>query len=89
MDVWASLEGKIVAVQCKRWEGAVGEPVLRDLYGTLTAAKAYSGCLITTGTFTAQAYEFARGKPLHLINMETLLGTVKSPLRLRELVDCL
>ena len=31
VDLWASFGNHVVAVQCKRWDGMVGEPVLRDL----------------------------------------------------------
>ena len=41
VDLWASFGNHVVAVQCKRWDGMVGEPVLRDLYGAMTAAKAH------------------------------------------------
>jgi restriction system protein len=53
-------------VQCKRWRGSVGEPVIRDFYGVLHHEKADHGAVITTGTFTPQAREWARGKLLHL-----------------------
>lgn len=86
VDLWASLEGRRVAVQCKRWDGTVGEPVLRDLYGTMMGSSAHCGCLITTGSFTTQAHQFAEGKPLHLVGMDTVMEAVTSPSCLRQLL---
>ncbi len=63
--------GKYV-VQCKDWTGSVGEGVIRDLYGVVTAESANKGILITTGTITKSAQKFAEGKPLELIDGEQL-----------------
>lgn len=61
------LSGKYV-IQCKRYSGSVGEPIIRDLYGVVTSERANKGILMTTGTFTAPAIKFAEGKPLELID---------------------
>ena len=63
--------GKYI-IQCKRYQGSVGEPVLRDLYGVVTAESANKGILMTTGTFTSSAIAFAKEKPLELINGDML-----------------
>src|SRR5436190_24069630 len=79
VDLWASTVDGLVAVQCKRWDGAVGEPVLRDLFGAVVAANARSGCLVTTGAFTAQAHKFAEGKPIQLVGLDCLMEAARSP----------
>jgi hypothetical protein len=86
VDLWATIGTDLVAVQCKRWEGTVGEPVLRDLYGAMTAAGAKAGYLVTTGTFTAQAHEFARSKALILVDLSKLIEATKVPLILPEML---
>src|SRR5258708_1036694 len=48
-------KGERWIVQCKRWRGGVGEPVVRDFFGTLHHAKADRGILVTTGTFSNAA----------------------------------
>ena len=63
--------GKYI-IQCKRYAGSVGEPILRDLYGVVTAEKANKGILMTTGYFTSSAISFASDKPLELIDGTTL-----------------
>ena len=69
------IAGKYV-IQCKRYSGNVGEPIVRDLYGVVSSERANKGVLMTTGTFTASARSFAQGKQLELIDgpaMEKLL----------------
>lgn len=69
------LSGKYI-IQCKRYSGIVGEPIIRDLYGVITSERANKGILITTGYFTKSAIAFAEGKPIELIDgkqLDTLL----------------
>ena len=63
--------GKYI-IQCKKWATSVGQPEVRDLYGVVMDQRANKGILITTSDFTAQAYEFAKGKNIELINGEIL-----------------
>lgn len=64
-------------VQCKRYRGTVGEPVVRDLYGTLVHENADYGWLATTGGVSRQAREWASGKPLELWDGKKLEELVK------------
>jgi HJR/Mrr/RecB family endonuclease len=74
-------DGTRAIVQCKRFgrERWVGEPQVRDLYGTFVhdgeADKAY---LITTGFFSDAAREWAQGKPIVLMDGERLARAVGS-----------
>ena len=71
------LSGKYI-IQCKRYTGGVGEPIIRDLYGVVTSERANKGILITTGYFTKQAESFSQGKPLELIDgvkLQELIST--------------
>lgn len=65
------LSGKYI-IQCKRYSGSVGEPIIRDLYGVITSERANKGILMTTGYFTKSAIAFAEGKPIELIDGEQL-----------------
>ena len=65
------VSGKYI-VQCKRYSGSVGEPILRDLYGVVMAERANKGILISTGHFTMSAIRFASDKNLDLIDGERL-----------------
>jgi hypothetical protein len=66
--------GKYI-IQCKNWQGTVGAPEIRDLYGVVTDQRANKGIIITPSDFTEQAYEFVKGKNIELIN-----GTVLNAL---------
>ena len=45
----APLIGGKYIIQCKRYSGTVGEPILRDLYGVVMSERANKGVLIITG----------------------------------------
>ena len=70
------LSGKYI-IQCKRYSGSVGEPIIRDLYGVITSERANKGILMTTGYFTKSAIAFAEGKPIELIDGEQLDALLK------------
>ena len=65
-------------VQCKRYSGSVGEPVVRDLYGAMGHEGAQRAYLVTTGSFTTQAQEWAVGKPIVLYDGPALVNLIKS-----------
>lgn len=65
--------GKIV-IQAKRYTGTVGVSAVRDLYGTVMNEGANRGILVTTSNFGPDAYKFANGKPLTLLNGSNLLS---------------
>lgn len=64
--------GKIV-IQAKRYAYTVGVSAVRDLYGTLMNEGANKGILVTTSDYGPDAYEFANGKPIALLNGSNLL----------------
>lgn len=70
------LSGKYI-IQCKRYSGSVGEPIIRDLYGVITSERANKGILMTTGYFTKSAIAFAEDKPIELIDGEQLDALLK------------
>ncbi|HAM68350.1 MAG TPA: restriction endonuclease [Ruminococcus sp.] len=64
--------GKIV-IQAKRYTNVVGVSAVRDLYGTVVSEGASKGILVTTSHYGNDAYEFAKDKPLTLLNGTNLL----------------
>ncbi|MGE5496481.1 MAG: restriction endonuclease [Syntrophothermus sp.] len=64
--------GKIV-IQAKRYTNTVGVSAVRDLYGTVMNEGATKGILVTTADYGPDAYDFAKGKPLTLLNGANLL----------------
>lgn len=65
-------------VQCKKYKGKVGEPIVRDFYGALKATEASAGAIVTTGKFTEAARLWAEGKPLFLYDGDEFLKIVDS-----------
>src|SRR5262249_40662845 len=74
IDAFLEKDGRRAIVQCKRLtDGAVSRPALQQFYGVLQDKGISEGFFITTGRFTEQAMEFAKGKAIHLINLERLV----------------
>jgi restriction system protein len=68
--------GKIV-IQAKRWSNVVGVSAVRDLYGTVMNEGAIKGILVTTSDYGPDSYEFAKGKPITLMNGANLLSLLE------------
>ncbi len=64
--------GKIV-IQAKRYTNTVGVSAVRDLYGTVVNEGATKGILVSTSVYGPDAYEFAKGKPITLLDGANLL----------------
>ena len=67
------LRGGKIVIQAKRYTNTVGVSAVRDLYGTILNEGATKGILVTTSDYGPDAYEFARGKPITLLNGSHLL----------------
>jgi len=71
------LEPPIVKVQVKSREGPVGAPEVQQLFGNVSQGEV--GLLVTLGSFSRQATEFAKTRSnLRLINGDELLDFVLS-----------
>ena len=68
--------GKIV-IQAKRYTNVVSVAAVRDLYGTVMNEGATKGILVTTSDYGKDSYEFAKNKPLTLINGNNLLSLLE------------
>jgi restriction system protein len=74
VDLVLCRNGDTIVVQCKRWNGkAVPVQIVRELYGVLIHRGAAEAKLVATTNFTSDALEFARGKPIELVNADALL----------------
>ena len=93
VDLILRKDGEKLLVQCKHWKkDKVGVKVVRELYGVVTAESASGGIVISSGTFTQEAKEFARGKRIELLDGSVLLDLIakvqKTPtLTVRKLDD--
>ncbi|MBL7145509.1 MAG: restriction endonuclease [Phycisphaerae bacterium] len=68
--------GKIV-IQAKRYTNVVGVAAVRDLYGTVMNEGATKGILVTTSDYGKDSYEFAKNKPITLLNGSNLLSLLE------------
>lgn len=68
--------GKIV-IQAKRYKNQVGVSAVRDLFGTLQNEGGSKGILVTTSGYGKASFEFAKNKPLELIDGSALLYLLK------------
>jgi restriction system protein len=64
-------------VQCKRYSGSVGEPIVRDLFGTMLHEDAQKAYLMTTGSISNQAREWAQRKPIILYEGEDFVTLIR------------
>jgi restriction system protein len=69
--------GKYV-LQAKRYTRTVDVAAVRDLYGTIMNEGANRGILVTTATYGPDAYEFAKNKPISLIDGPNLIALLRS-----------
>ena len=65
--------GKFV-IQAKRYNNVVPVSAVRDLYGTMIHEGATKGILVTTSSYGKESYDFAKDKPITLIDGQSLLG---------------
>lgn len=66
------LGGKVV-IQAKRYRNTVGVSAVRDLYGTMMNEGANKGILVTTSGYGPDAFDFAKDKPIELVDGGGLL----------------
>ena len=79
VDLVLRQDGNRTLVQCKlRTRGSVGVSVVRELYGIMSAERAFSGILVTTSSFTREVHRFAADKPIRLIAGKELDRLVRS-----------
>ncbi|WP_188455842.1 restriction endonuclease [Virgibacillus oceani] len=69
--------GKIV-IQAKRYTNVVGVSAVRDLYGTVMNEGATKGILVSTADYGPDAYNFAKDKPITLLNGNNLLHLLQN-----------
>jgi HJR/Mrr/RecB family endonuclease len=71
-------KGEKWIVQCKRYRGVVGEPILRDLLGAMLHEKASRAFLMTTGTISHKARSWIEDKPITVYEGEALVRLFKT-----------
>jgi restriction system protein len=70
--------GKQAIAQCKRYRNTIGPDIVRELYGTLIHEGVSHAFLVTTATISESARTWAQGKPMTLIDGQTLVALAHS-----------
>lgn len=68
--------GKRAIAQCKRYRNTVGPDVVRELFGTMIHERVHHAFLVTTAPISEGAYEWAKDKPMTLIDGQSLARLV-------------
>lgn len=69
VDLILRLDGRKFLVQCKRWKTlSISVSHIRELFGVMVAEGAHGCIFVTSGDYTAEAYAFAQGKPIRLVD---------------------
>ncbi len=71
-DGFLTKDGAKYVLQCKRVQNSVGQPILRDLYGTFMHFQCQGGIVVTTGSVSSAAREWAHGKPITIVEIDEL-----------------
>ena len=77
VDIRLRKGGESYLVQCKNWrKRRIGVATVREMFGVLVDESAREVFVVCSGTFTAEAVRFAKGKPIHLVDGDTLMEMV-------------
>lgn len=77
VDLVLSKGGERLLVQCKHWKVVkVSVKVVRELFGVVSAEGATGGILISSGTYTREAKEFAKANGIELVNGAQLMRLI-------------
>ena len=76
LELWK--KGRKSVVVCRHWQvRQVGIDLIRDLNGILKFERADEAIFLSSGSYTHDAWQFAQGKPLRLIDGEGLLNLLE------------
>lgn len=79
IDLMLKKDGEIYLVQCKHWRATkVGVPIVRELFGVMSAKGAAGAFVVTSGQFTREAKAFASGRNIELINGKKLQSLIRA-----------
>jgi restriction system protein len=78
VDLELHKDGELHLVQCKRWRARkVGVEIVRELYGVMSARGAVGGYVVSSGTFSQDARNFAKGRNIELWDGSKLKAIIR------------
>lgn len=85
IDLVLTKSAQRTVVQCKRWKSnSVNVQLVRELYGIMVAERATNCIFVSSGSYTADAKLFAKGKPIQLIDGEELYSMISDVQKVRS-----
>ena len=79
IDLELRAKDKTLVVQCKRWKArTVGVELVRELYGAMTGEEAHGAIFVSSGSYTPDAIDFAREKPIKLVDGPELVEMLQA-----------
>lgn len=77
IDIRLRKDGQLHIVQCKNWKSSkVGVQVVREMFGVMVSEHASKVSIIISGDFTKEARDFAKNKPVDLIDGDRLSSMI-------------
>lgn len=77
MDLIIRRDGETYLVQCKQWRTyKLGVKVIREMFGLMTAHSSAGAIIVSLGSFTEEARDFAAGKPIELVDGDRLVEII-------------
>ena len=74
VDIEVTRAGHKGVVQCKAHVACVGPQTVRDLFGVMHHSSSEFGIIVSRGGFTKGATDFARNKPIFLVDISDLIA---------------
>ncbi|MDX1413709.1 MAG: restriction endonuclease [Candidatus Promineifilaceae bacterium] len=71
--ILSQANGRMAVVQCKRYRHTIGPDIVRELFGTMIHERVHHAFLVTTADISDAAREWAKFKPMTLIDGPTLV----------------
>jgi restriction system protein len=85
VDLRLRKDDETYLVQCKHWKAfKVDVSVVRELYGLMAAQGASGGYVVSSGSFTAPALEFASGRNIRLVDGPKVLAMLQREARAKQ-----
>ena len=71
-DIIARRDGRKIGVQCKRYDGAVGNKAVQEAFSGRAFHRVDAAVVITTGHYTPSAKALSRKTGVHLLHVKDI-----------------
>lgn len=82
VDVLIEHQGQRIAIQCKKYKGLIGSPMIQTFIGAMRHAESQKGFFVTTSVFSIEAEKMAAQHPIELIDGTRLAELIQKALEI-------